>query len=199
MDQIVKFKSDHVKIEVASHFPHFWSQFSTDFDVTPLKSKLRTSSTRTCSDHATMMPIRGPKMAKNADIGNFQSIFFWHFNPFRGVLSLQNLAYLVEEVLSFEMSSVTSKSVKNWLQEWRKSDSLLCGGMGFLPLITAEYGITTSCSWKLDPGEGEVGRVRYTHPWKHLIIGSPYPPTLLFVNKPHVFKGSRYPPRDKIC
>ena len=75
----LKFKSDHVKIEVASHFPHFWSQFLTDFDVTPLKSKLRTSSTRICSDHATMIPIRGPKMAKNTDIGNFWSIFchFW--------------------------------------------------------------------------------------------------------------------------
>ena len=56
-------------------------------------------------------------MAKNADIGNFWSVFFAVFDPFRGVLSLQNLAYLVEEVLSFKMSGVTSKSVKNWLQE----------------------------------------------------------------------------------
>ena len=81
MNQIVKFKSDHVKIEVASHFPHLWSQFLTDFDVTPLKLKLKTSSTRTCSDHATMMPIRGPKMAKNADIGNFWSISLLFLTP----------------------------------------------------------------------------------------------------------------------
>ena len=81
MDQIVKFKSDHVKIEVASHFPHFWSQFLTNFDVTPLKLKLRTSSTRICSDHATMMPIGGPKMAKNADVGNFWSIFLLFLAP----------------------------------------------------------------------------------------------------------------------
>ena len=34
--------------------------------------------------------------------------FFAIFDPFKGVISLQNLAYLVEEVLSFEMSGVTS-------------------------------------------------------------------------------------------
>ena len=62
-------------------------------------------------------------MAKNADIGNFRSIFFAIFDPFKGEISLQNIDYLVEEVLSFEMSGVTSKSVKNCLHKWRKSDS----------------------------------------------------------------------------
>ena len=62
-------------------------------------------------------------MAKNADVGNFRSVFFALFDPFKEVISLQNLDYLVEEVPSFAMSGVTSKSVKNWLHKWRKSDS----------------------------------------------------------------------------
>ena len=56
-------------------------------------------------------------MAKNADIGNFCSIFFALFDPFKEVISLQNLDYFVEEVLSFKMSGVTSKLVKNWLHK----------------------------------------------------------------------------------
>ena len=164
MDQIVKFKIDHVKIEVASHFPHFWSQFLTDFDATPLKSKLRTSSIIICSDGTSMGPIRSLKMAKNADIGNFWSIFYL----FRGVLSLQNIAYHVEEVLSFEMSGVTSKWVKNWLQEWRESDSLLCGGMGFLPLVSSDHGVTfvyTGLAAASSIQGKESARCTHTHPW----------------------------------
>ena len=69
-----------------------------------------------CSN-VSMMLIRDPKMAKNSDIANFWSGFFAIFDPFKGVLLLQHLAYLVKEVLSFKMSGVTSKSVKNWLQE----------------------------------------------------------------------------------
>ena len=61
------------------------------------------------------MPLWCLKVAKNTDIGNFWSVFFAIFDPFRGVLSLQNLAYLVEEVLSFKMSGVTLESVTNWL------------------------------------------------------------------------------------
>ena len=56
-------------------------------------------------------------MAKNADVGNFRSVFFVLFDPFKEVISLQNLDYLVEEVPSFAMSGVTSKSVKNWLHK----------------------------------------------------------------------------------
>ena len=81
-------------------------------------------------------------MAKNADIGNFWSIFCAIFYQFRGDLSLPNLVYLVEEVLSFKMSGVTSKSVKNWLQEWRKSKSLLCRGMDFLLLVISDHAVT---------------------------------------------------------
>ena len=150
------------------HILFFWSQFLTNFDVTPLKSKLRTSSTRICSDYASMMPIRGPKMAKNADIGNFCSIFFTIFDQFRGVLSLPNLAYLVEEVLSFKMSGVTPKSVKNWLQYWRNSDYSLCRGMGFLPLDSWDHAVTlvyTGLAAASSIQGREVGRVRYTHPW----------------------------------
>ena len=56
-------------------------------------------------------------MAKNANVGNFRSIFFAIFDPFKGKILLQNIDYLVEEVLSFKMSGVTSKSVKNWLHK----------------------------------------------------------------------------------
>ena len=56
-------------------------------------------------------------MAKNADVSNFRSVFFTLFDPFKEVISLQNLDFLVEEVLSFKMSGVTSKSVKNWLHK----------------------------------------------------------------------------------
>ena len=44
-------------------------------------------------------------MAKNADIGNFEYVFDI-FDPFRGVLLLSNITFLVEEVLSFEISGV---------------------------------------------------------------------------------------------
>ena len=178
MDQIVKFESDHVKIEVALYFPHFWSQFLTDFDVTPLKSKLRTSSIRICTDYPSMMPIRGPKIAINADICNFWSsffLFFAIFDQFRGVLSLPNLAYLVEEVLSFEMSGVTSKLVKNWLQEWRKSESSLCRGMGFLPLVSSDHAVTfvyTGLAAASSIQGREVGQCTHTHPWWNLISRS---------------------------
>ena len=37
------------KFEVASHVFHFWSQFFTNFDATPLKSKLRNSSAVWCA------------------------------------------------------------------------------------------------------------------------------------------------------
>ena len=49
-----------------SLFLHSWSQFLTDFDVTPLISKLRTSSTRWarfCNDRT---PVKGSKWQKNA-------------------------------------------------------------------------------------------------------------------------------------
>ena len=167
MDQIVKFESDHVKIEVALYFPHFWSQFLTNFDVTALKSKLRTSSTRICTDHPSLMPIRGPKMPKNVDISSFWSVFAI-FDQFRGVLSLPNLTYLVEEILSFEMSGVTSKSVKNWLQEWRKSESSLCRGMGFLPLVSSDHVVTfvyTGLAAASSIKGREVGQCTHTHPW----------------------------------
>ena len=55
-------------------------------------------------------------MAENADIGNVWSIFC-HFNTFKGIIPLQNLVYLVQEVLSFKMSGITLKLVKNWLRE----------------------------------------------------------------------------------
>ena len=47
----------------------------------------------------------------------FVACFFALFDLFKGEISLQNIDYLVEEVLSFEMSGVTSKSVKNWLHK----------------------------------------------------------------------------------
>ena len=73
MDQIVKFKSDHIKIEVTSHFPHSLNQL-TDFNVLSLKLKLKTSSTRIWSDYTSVKPMRGLRMAKNTDNGYFWSI-----------------------------------------------------------------------------------------------------------------------------
>ena len=48
----------------ASHLAHFWSQFLTNFDVTPLKLKLRTSSTRIWKNFATRGPVRHLQMPK---------------------------------------------------------------------------------------------------------------------------------------
>ena len=82
------------------------ANFVTNFDVTPTKLKLRTSSRRMWSDYASMM---------------LTLAFFGHiFYPFR-VLSLPNLAYLGEEVLSFEMSGVD----ENWLRIGFKNEEVM--------------------------------------------------------------------------
>ena len=49
---------------VLSLFAHFWKQFLSDFDVTPLKSELMASSSRIRSYFATRGPTRHLKMAK---------------------------------------------------------------------------------------------------------------------------------------
>ena len=71
---------------VTSFFLHVWSQFLTDFDVRPLISKLRTSSTRWRSFCDDQMPVTGLIMAKNtmkiADI----SIFGHHLVPYRHLI-----------------------------------------------------------------------------------------------------------------
>ena len=63
---------------VVSHFPHFWGKFLINFDVTSLKAKLRTFSTRIWIDIATWEPTRHGKMAKTcrkiADIGKCPKI-----------------------------------------------------------------------------------------------------------------------------
>ena len=71
-------------------------------------------------EYGVILPLRSLsgalKSQKHADIGNF-----WHvFAIFRcliGPLVVTLLHILVEEVISFEMSGVTSKSVKNWLHK----------------------------------------------------------------------------------
>ena len=50
----------------------------------------------------------GRKNTKNADIGDF-----WHFFASYRPLVAKLFHILVEEVISFEMSGLTSKSVKN--------------------------------------------------------------------------------------
>ena len=60
---------EHVSV-VLSHFPHFWSQFLTNFDKLYIESNLRTSALR-------ILPLGGwkPKTClKIADISNF-----WHY------------------------------------------------------------------------------------------------------------------------
>ena len=106
-------------IGVTSLFLHVWSQFLTDFDVTSLILKLRTSSTRWSSFCDDQMPVTGLIMAKTLQKLPMSAflVIIW---PFTGIWSSQNLAHLVEEVLSFKMSGLTSKSVKNWLQKWGK-------------------------------------------------------------------------------
>ena len=51
---------------VLSLIAHFWSQFLTNFDVTPLKSKLRISSTSIWSNQeAHKVPRNGKNMSEN--------------------------------------------------------------------------------------------------------------------------------------
>ena len=47
-----------------SHFAYFWSQLLTDLDVTPLKSKLKFSSTCIWTNLATRGPIMHSQIAK---------------------------------------------------------------------------------------------------------------------------------------
>ena len=63
-----------------------------------------------------MMPIRGFKMANNADTGTFWTCFcyLWvHFRPPSGKIS----SNACRGELSFDLRGVTSKSVNNWLQK----------------------------------------------------------------------------------
>ena len=91
-----------------SLFAYFWSYYLSNFDVWPLILKLRTCSTRILP----LLPKNGKTCPKIADIGNFQT----HFAVLRyfGVHLVAILAQiLVEQVLSFTMSTQTSKLDKN--------------------------------------------------------------------------------------
>ena len=75
----------------ASHFAYFWSQLLTDFDVTPLKSKLKISSTCIWTNLATRGPIMHPQIAKTCPkstnvciIGHFKTSYRHH----RGIITL---------------------------------------------------------------------------------------------------------------
>ena len=63
-----------------------------------------------------MMPIRGFKMANNADIGTFWTRFCY-CGCIVGPLVARLVHMHVEENLSFDLRGVTSKSVNNWLQK----------------------------------------------------------------------------------
>ena len=87
------------------------------------------------------LPLGASKAPKIANVANFWTCFAI-FRCLRGPLVAQLLQILVEEVIIFEMSTQTSKSDKNWLQYWRKSDYSLFGGIGFLPLVNRDHAVT---------------------------------------------------------
>ena len=106
-----------INLAYVVNIPHLSrNQFLTNSNVTHLKSKLVTYSTKIWCDYASMMPIRGFKMANNADIGTFWTCFCYLWVYYRPLVA--RLVHMhVEEIWSFDLRGVTSKSVNNWLQK----------------------------------------------------------------------------------
>ena len=96
----------------ASHFTYFWSQLLTDFDVTPLKSKLKFSSTCIWTNLATRGPIMHPQIAKMCPkstnvsiIGHFKTSYRHH----RGIIT----SYFCRVCHKLWLEGVTLESAKN--------------------------------------------------------------------------------------
>ena len=78
---------DHVKIGVTSLFDHFWSQFWTNFQIWPTKSKLRTCSS--ISTHQLCLHAsKGSDIKKNVSL--LPMLAFWLFSDTYGQPFLLN-------------------------------------------------------------------------------------------------------------